>query len=427
MEHMNVPVTPPSSRKKSFRGQVLIALAGLSFMLIVLVIDVGPVVPERRAPTAEQVMLVRRQALALQGQLRTNAGRASIRMSNADLASASTLIGALEKFGRVDAVVEKNMLIVRYSRQLGLFWINGQARVSPSSKGFPAAELQIGDLPLGSYLSCATINLAAVLVRLRGIDLPPIDDVVRSIQIDGQSVLVDIHLPLNGAFANGISNFRSKPVDPELTAAAYCHLVTENRKAPSNDMAVHVRRAFRYSVPDKPVEEQNRAAFVALAMYTTAPAAGRLAGDASQRVARCEVPTNNVVLAGRTDLARHWALSAALAVSLGEEFGSAMGEWKELSDSRPGGSGFSFVDLAADRAGLAFARQASDPATANATVRKLRTANGTDLLPVRALALSEGLTERQFVEQFKAVDSAQFEAAKARIDAVLSRHGVLLL
>ena len=127
------------------------------------------------------------------------------------------------------------------------------------------------------------------------------------------------------------------------------------------------------------------------------------------------------LLAGRADLAKHWSLSAALAVSLGDDVGTAMGEWKELSDSRPGGSGFSFVDLAADRSGLTVAARASDPATAATVVARLRVATDEELLPVRALALSEGLSERDFISIYRAIDSAQFAAAKDRIDRVIAQ------
>jgi uncharacterized protein YfiM (DUF2279 family) len=167
--------------------------------------------------------------------------------------------------------------------------------------------------------------------------------------------------------------------------------------------------------------EQNRAALVALAMYVVNPGAGRLAGEASTLAAKCTSRHAPPQFAAREDLPKHWALSAALSVSIGDDVGKAMGEWKELADSRPGGSGFSFVDLAADRSGLATAQAATDPARAGFTVRRLRSAREEDLLPVRALALSEGLSEAEFIKAYQAIDSKAFAAAKSRIDAVIAR------
>jgi hypothetical protein len=57
-----------------------------------------------------------------------------------------------------------------------------------------------------------------------------------------------------------------------------------------------------------------------------------------------------LTLRGREDLAQHFSVSAALAAWAGEPLASAIGLGKEVDDAR-GGSGFSFADLAADRAG----------------------------------------------------------------------------
>lgn len=69
-------------------------------------------------------------------------------------------------------------------------------------------------------------------------------------------------------------------------------------------------------------------------------------------------------LAGRGDYVQHFTLSAALAAIAGEELADRAGLYKEVRDTR-GGSGFSFSDLAADRAGARFGvRATATPATA---------------------------------------------------------------
>jgi hypothetical protein len=59
-------------------------------------------------------------------------------------------------------------------------------------------------------------------------------------------------------------------------------------------------------------------------------------------------------LRGRRDLAQHFFVSAYLAAVAGSQTATANGLAKELSDSN-GGSGFSFVDMTANRAGILFA------------------------------------------------------------------------
>lgn len=60
-----------------------------------------------------------------------------------------------------------------------------------------------------------------------------------------------------------------------------------------------------------------------------------------------------LTLQKRYDLAQHFTISAALSAWAGEPAADAIGLYKEFDDTRHG-SGFSFTDLAADRAGTRF-------------------------------------------------------------------------
>ena len=62
-----------------------------------------------------------------------------------------------------------------------------------------------------------------------------------------------------------------------------------------------------------------------------------------------------ILLRGRYDLSQHFLVSAALALTLDEQTALDIGVSKEQSDSKAGGSGFSFSDLLADMAGIHFA------------------------------------------------------------------------
>jgi hypothetical protein len=121
-------------------------------------------------------------------------------------------------------------------------------------------------------------------------------------------------------------------------------------------------------------------------------------------------------LRGRTDLAKHWGLSAALAATLGERVAANLGEWKELHDSLPEGSGFSFVDLAADRSGLHVARKALDARSAGSTARFLTSVTEEALLPSVLVRAPEGLSGEEFERVFGSLDHGRYRAAIAWID-----------
>ena len=420
MDHFNLPVTMPSTRTRTtgrLIGRCLIAIVAV---LCVLVFDLSPRVPAARAPTAAQVQQARSVAQRTHRILAAANGHATLHADRDDLSSVTTLASSLGKPARFDSRFDAGTLVARASRPFGPIWINVEARVAAAPKGFPPVRLKIGDLPLGTWLSGVAVKGARIVLRWRGASLPPLDDLVRSVTIASGSVSAEVHFPLGSGFAKELTRLRDTPVDARLTAALYCRLILLDGKDPTTDLAVVVRRAFMPVNSTLSATEQNRAALVAIAMYAVSPESGRLAGDATERVANClSVPTAPL-LAGRVDLAKHWALSAALTASLGDDIGTAMGEWKELADSRAGGSGFSFVDLAADRAGIAVARRATDATTADAIAARLRKAVTEDLLPIRALALSEGLSDRQFIGKYRAIDNARFSAAKSRIDRVIS-------
>jgi hypothetical protein len=119
----------------------------------------------------------------------------------------------------------------------------------------------------------------------------------------------------------------------------------------------------------------------------------------------------------RSDLAQHFIGSAALTTSVNDQVAKVVGEEKELSDAQ-GGSGFSFVDLAADKAGTRF----GEVATASPeSARKLQLAmtqikDYTDFMP-DPRDLPEKMNEAAFKSRYGAIDSAAYQELSKKIDA----------
>ena len=78
-----------------------------------------------------------------------------------------------------------------------------------------------------------------------------------------------------------------------------------------------------------------------------------------------------------------------------------IGIGKELMDSTPGGSGFSFVDMLANRAGILFAGAATtDPTAASGMQLRIRRGlAGEDLMP-DFQGLPEGIPDARFRTEF---------------------------
>lgn len=160
-------------------------------------------------------------------------------------------------------------------------------------------------------------------------------------------------------------------------------------------------------------EAESRALIAVLAFYVTAQPLGMIAPDAA---AWPRAPRRQVTLGGRGDLAQHFAVSALLAAHAGSPLADAVGVYKELRDAR-GGSGFSFNDLAADRAGTVFGELAVAPGGAAAALHR-RLAAGIverDLMPDVA-DLPEFMPEAEFRRRFGGVDAPAYQAMLREIE-----------
>jgi uncharacterized protein YfiM (DUF2279 family) len=150
--------------------------------------------------------------------------------------------------------------------------------------------------------------------------------------------------------------------------------------------------------------------------------AGHVSGNSLSQVlpeARSWTRPRRVKLSlhGRHDSAQHFVVSAALAAWAGEPAADAVGLDKEMRDARSG-SGFSFADLAADRAGTRFGELVADgsPRLQAAVQRPL---SDGDLAPSLA-GLPEGLSAAEFERRFAAPESASYRQVAAEIERRLT-------
>jgi hypothetical protein len=117
-------------------------------------------------------------------------------------------------------------------------------------------------------------------------------------------------------------------------------------------------------------------------------------------------------LRDRRDWCQHFAVSCMLTALSGPTAAEAAGLLKERLDMRAGGSGFSFADLSADYAGVAFAVRLQK---GGLTLDKLATGFKVNDHVADATGLADGLTAEEFRKQFGSFDDDRFRAEEARI------------
>lgn len=170
--------------------------------------------------------------------------------------------------------------------------------------------------------------------------------------------------------------------------------------------------------PDGNPAVENRAALTALGAYLVGVSLPRLLEGNSRSFRRA--PPVFLSLHGRRDFAEHFAISAALTVNGSSSLASAIGLAKEEEDARKG-SGFSFTDLAADRAGVRLGERATGNAAAAIRQRLSAARQDADLMPAFN-DLPEFMPQAEFDRRFGPVGSARYLAVIGQIDAKLSAH-----
>jgi uncharacterized protein YfiM (DUF2279 family) len=248
---------------------------------------------------------------------------------------------------------------------------------------------------------------------------PTLDTVIPGLRVGGDFVTARIDMPVTliRQVQALIGRYPEDAVD--AARASYLRLT---RFEDSFRRPATMAGLFRAAFPDSsetvtPGASSGR--LVAMLMASYDPTFLRFLDASAGRTPLCLPEPFIVTVAGRRDLALHFLISAVFSANRDSDLGDALGEMKELSDALPGGSGFSFVDLAADRAGLRLGQLLADPNLTAETQARLSRARPGDLFPARALGLEEGLSEAEFERRFGALDSAQYEAAVERIDRAL--------
>jgi hypothetical protein len=211
------------------------------------------------------------------------------------------------------------------------------------------------------------------------------------------------------------------------TKAHLARLVAAGPAVPSGEarFAALLQTAFAPLPADsKPrtAVEHNRTAILALGIAIGHERLARFVGldPGDDLVRRAILLRQSTTLRQRDDWARHYALSAALAVLGNPLVSDASGLMKEELDALTRGSGFSVGDLAADRAGVRFASAATrSEADARVVQARLQGRLVVDDFFPSVSDLPENLTVEQFRQAYGGVGSLRYRQMVRDIEARL--------
>lgn len=293
-------------------------------------------------------------------------------------------------------------------------WLNLRVQLRHTDGGLPEVkEVRLGRLPLPAGLAVPLLQWA--LPRAVPGALPALElmQVVRSLRFSPGTVDIGYVWGPHSAQALGAALL---PADDRARLQAYALAISRAAgpgaapwPLPQLLQTVFSLAAERSATEGEALAE-NRAALRALALLATGrPLAPWLPPHARGQAG----PPRPLVLHGRVDFPQHVVVSAALAAEGGGPLADAIGVYKELLDAREG-SGFSFNDIAADRAGTRLGLLA----VRQPRQLQQRLAAGVadhDLLP-DVSGLPEFLPEPVFRRRYGGVGAPAYEAMLAEIE-----------
>lgn len=164
-----------------------------------------------------------------------------------------------------------------------------------------------------------------------------------------------------------------------------------------------------------PVTE-NKAAFIALGAFILKRNVPEMLGEQDFESAKYK----RVYLRGRHDLSKHFILSAAITSMADSEIAESIGVVKEVRDAK-NGSGFSFIDLAADHAGIRLVTEAlSSEEQARVYQQKLSEVKAETDYMLDIKNLPEAIAHEQFEKNYEDIGSEAYlkieKIIKQRID-----------
>ncbi len=410
----------------------------LLFVVATLLIVGLPIVLLENEPTVEDVTVASADDIERSRQLYrrqvifSNSSRVddTFDISTAEINSVAALLNRARPNIRGRAESFGNRLHLDLSIGVWLFgfepWINLDTILVPSETGLELASVQIGRLTIPTGIAYPSLYWMGDLWAGNDIVSRAVAS-VKKVSVVGESIGFKFLFD-PGQKKQLVKLLRSEArtavsVDYTEEIRTYVGFLEKLEGTLTDEARISIYPYLKEIVEKIAVRRiatgsESRAAVLALATYCGhvrfQDLLGKVMQDSSAR--NC----SKAKLMDRIDLRLHFAISAGLTVLDKEGSAFAVGEAKELLDSRSGGSGFSFDDLLADRAGIKFATFLMD--ASDKDIEFLRTALQTeaDIMPTYQ-GLPNGISQEQFESTYKNVEGELYKSILQDIDMRLER------
>ncbi|KAA3614044.1 MAG: hypothetical protein DWQ05_17385 [Calditrichaeota bacterium] len=284
--------------------------------------------------------------------------------------------------------------------------------------------MRLGSVPLPAFLFKPTMTLLHPLLQ-RSMNYQILLDVIKSmreVEFSEEKVrIVYQHDPENLLRTRRqVSGMLLSDDEIERLRAYNEHLMafSQSRKKTGAGIPVYEFMQNLFALAEDRTQssrkavEENRAVLIVLAAYSHGSSLEKWIGTGPEKE---RISRHRLMLRDRGDLAKHFLVSAGITAAAGSDLANFAGVFKEMNDSR-GGSGFSFPDLTADRAGVIFTEMAMNPNSAEKLQERMgRCRSEEDFMPAID-RLPEGLQEVDFNRIYEKENSREYKRVTNEID-----------
>lgn len=224
------------------------------------------------------------------------------------------------------------------------------------------------------------------------------------------------------------------PADPKLIPTYYAYLCRQEIPREQTSLGIylsslltHANKQLNHKDNQSNAIEHNKALLYAMAIYLGTDEFNVLVGAISREtIEHCKRNTPKTTLMNRKDLSLHFIYSAAFKLISDSDISFSLGELKELQDSLYGGSGFSFVDLAADRVGIRFTEFATSPGSALFIQKQASLLMNESYFFPDTSGLQEKISQHKFENELGGIEGEYYQKQLIEINRRISQKPLYL-
>lgn len=362
---------------------------------------------------------VQRAKNILYANQRASGNLVSLNLSERDLNIAGAYLLNLytDNQSEIHILPDNIAFTLRFSLPENLFGRYLDIKFQLHTPNFQPPEIQnlhIGRISIPDVYAGLLIETAIKHTRLNQY-LQLISENLKIFRLEGQHLHIEYYYPtpagknVQNLLTPNIDNRALNQYQTSLDKALREH-DSDWRLSLSNVLQPLFKLAQQRSTAANAIAENRLAIFVANRYVNYYP--GSRAHRQNEKIS----PQYSVYLYKRNDMAQHFMWSATFSALGNSHLANILGIEKELNDAKKG-SGFSFIDLAADRAGMYFGKQATaSPELALKIQQKMAHINNYQAFMPDITDLPESLNTEAFTAQYQSIYSPSYQNVLEDID-----------